>query len=52
LADRFRRLAIFGAERLIVAIRAATGSFASIAIWAGKAGINGYFLNAFRELRT
>jgi len=47
LTDWFGFMTIFGAEGLVVTIRAATRSFASIAVGTGEAGIDGYFLNSF-----
>ena len=46
LRNAFGRLAIFGAERLIIAIGAASPTLTSIAIGTGKARVDGYFLHA------
>ena len=45
LGDAFLRLAIGGAESLVVAIGAATPSFRPVAVRAGESRVDGYFLD-------
>jgi hypothetical protein len=47
LSHGFYRATIFRYKGLIVAIGAATFALAAVAIGAGKACIDGYFLNSF-----
>ena len=50
LRDGQFRLAVVGVESLVVAVGAASGTFQSVAVGAGEARIDGYFLNLHGEM--
>ena len=50
LGNAFLRLAVRWVESFVIAIGATAGAFCAIAVGAGKAGIEGYFLNPGAKL--